>query len=197
MTALLDLPAIRERVARSSVEDYHWLGELPMELLRGTIIEKMSKSPSHQFYTDRLRKILSAQISPEWIARQGGPLTFADSEPEPEPDVAVVRGPEESYRTTHPTTAALVVEIAVSSLEIDRVKAQIYAEAGVLECWNTGSSAPRKSRPKYITAPARRATPSTKSSRLRPRWSVGPWQGYAWILPRSLISKAGGLPSDG
>ena len=80
MTALLDLPAIRERVARSSVEDYHWLGELPMELLRGTIIEKMSKSPSHQFYTDRLRKILSAQISPEWIARQGGPLTFADSE---------------------------------------------------------------------------------------------------------------------
>ena len=133
MTALLDLPAIRERVARISVKDYHRLGELPVELLRGTIIEKMSKSPSHQFCTDRLRKILSAQISPEWIVRQEGPLTFADSEPEP--DVAVVRGPEESYRTTHPTTAALVVEIAISSLEIDRVKAQIYAEAGVVEYW--------------------------------------------------------------
>ena len=133
MTALLDLPAIRQRVARLSVEDYHRLGELPVELLRGTIIEKRSKSPSHQFYTDRLRKILSAQIFPEWIVRQEGPLTFADSEPEP--DVAVIRGPEESYRTTHPTTAALVVEFAVSSLEIDRVKTQIYAEAGVLEYW--------------------------------------------------------------
>ena len=133
MTELLDVPAIRQRVARLSVEDYHRLGELPVELLRGTIIEKMSKSPAHQFYEDRLRKILSTQISPEWIVRQEGPLTFADSEPEP--DVAVVPGPEERYLAAHPATAELAVEIAISSLEIDRVKALIYAEAGVKEYW--------------------------------------------------------------
>lgn len=40
MTELLEVPAIRQRVARLSVEDYHRLGELPVELLRGTIIEK-------------------------------------------------------------------------------------------------------------------------------------------------------------
>jgi len=133
MTALLEVPAIRQRVARLSVEDYHRLGELPVELLRGTIIEKMPKSPLHQFHEDRLRKILSAQILPEWIVRQEGPLTFTDSEPEP--DVAVVPGPEERYRATHPSTAVLVVEVAVSSLEIDRVKAQIYSEAGIAEYW--------------------------------------------------------------
>jgi Uma2 family endonuclease len=133
MTALLDLPAIRQRVTRLSVEDYHRLGELPVELLRGTIIDKMPKSPLHQFFADRVRDILSGQISPEFVVRQGGPLTTTDSEPEP--DVSVVAGPRELYRAAHPGTAELVVEVAVSSVEIDRVKALIYAEAGVKEYW--------------------------------------------------------------
>ncbi len=133
MNALLELPAIRERAMRFSIEEYHRLGELPVELLRGTIIEKMPKSPLHQFYVDRLRQILSGQISPDFTVRQEGPLTFADSEPEP--DVAVVPGPAERYLAAHPTSAVLAVEVAVSSLEVDRVKAAIYAEAGVEEYW--------------------------------------------------------------
>jgi Uma2 family endonuclease len=133
MTALLEVPAIRQRVARLSVEDYHRLGELPVELLRGTIIEKMSKSPAHQFFIESLRDILSRQITPEFIVRTEGPMTTADSEPEP--DVAVVRGPLQKYRHAHATSAELVIEVAVSSLEVDRVKAQIYAEAGVKEYW--------------------------------------------------------------
>ena len=58
---------------------------------------------------------------------------MADSEPEP--DLAVVRGPRADYRTAHPATAQLVIEVAVSSIEIDRVKALIYAEAGVPVYW--------------------------------------------------------------
>ena len=46
-----------------------------------------------------------------------------------------MRGLPESYRHAHPTAAELVVEVALSSLEIDRVKALIYAEAGVPEYW--------------------------------------------------------------
>jgi Uma2 family endonuclease len=134
MNALLELPAIRQRAKRFSVADYHRLTEgQPTELLRGTIIEKMSKSPAHQFFIDRLRKILAEQISPEFLVRTEGPISTEDSEPEP--DVTVVRGPLEKYRHAHATTAEMVVEIAVSSLEIDRVKAQIYAEAGVTEYW--------------------------------------------------------------
>ena len=134
MNALLEVPAIRERVMKFSVEDYHRFTEgQPTELLRGTIIQKMSKSPAHQFFIDRLRKILAEQISPEFIVRTEGPITTEDSEPEP--DVIVLRGPLEKYRHAHAETAELVVEIAVSSLEIDRVKALIYAEAGVREYW--------------------------------------------------------------
>jgi Uma2 family endonuclease len=133
MNELLEVPAIRRRAKRFSVADYHLLGELPVELLRGTVIDKMPKSPLHQFFSDRLRQILEAQIKPEFVVRQEGPLTTADSEPEP--DVSVVAGPPDLYRTTHPSTAELVVEVAVSSQEIDRVKALIYAEAGVKEYW--------------------------------------------------------------
>ena len=134
MTALLEVPAIRQRAKRFSVADYQRLTEgQRTELLRGTIIEKMSKSPTHQFFVNRLRKILTAQISPDFLVCTDEPITTADSEPEP--DVIVMRGPEEKYRHAHATTAELVIEVAVSSLEIDRVKAHIYAEAGVKEYW--------------------------------------------------------------
>ena len=134
MTALLEVPAIRQRAKRFSVADYQRLTEgQRTELLRGTIIEKMSKAPAHQFFLNRLRKILMTQISPEFLVCTDEPITTADSEPEP--DVMVVCGPLEKYRHAHPTTAELVIEVSVSSLEIDRVKASIYAEAGVKEYW--------------------------------------------------------------
>jgi Uma2 family endonuclease len=134
MNALLEMPEIRRQAFAVSVEAYHRLTEgQNTELLRGTIIQKMSKSPLHRFVSHRLREILAAQIAPELIAFQEGPITTADSEPEP--DVAVVRGPEARFRAAHPTSAELVVEVAVTSLEIDRVKALIYAETGVKEYW--------------------------------------------------------------
>lgn len=133
MNALLELPEIRQRVARISVEEYHRLGERPVELLRGTIVEKMSKSPAHFTTVEDLREILTGQIQPGHIIRSEGPLTFSDSEPEP--DLCIVKGAKSDFRKTHPTTAELVIEVAVSSLEIDRVKAHIYAEAGIPEYW--------------------------------------------------------------
>ena len=134
MTALLEVPAIRRQTTRLSVADFHRLGEsLRAELLEGILINKMPKSPLHQFIVERLRRILSGQIQPTWIIKQEAPMTFSDSEPEP--DLAIVAGPEDSYRFAHPSTAKLVVEVSISSLEIDRVKAIIYAEAGIAEYW--------------------------------------------------------------
>ncbi len=55
---------------------------------------------------------------------------------EPEPDVAVVAGEPEDYIAAHPSTAALVVEVADASLPLDRrFKATIYARAGLREYW--------------------------------------------------------------
>lgn len=60
-------------------------------------------------------------------------MRLADSEPEP--DVAIVSGTESDFDRRHPTTAALVVEVAVSSPGLDRANASLYAEAGVQEYW--------------------------------------------------------------
>jgi Uma2 family endonuclease len=138
MTALLDVPEIRECVSPLSVAEYHRLGEFNengrrTELIRGIIIEKISRSPLHIFIAQKLHNILSGQVMPEFTCFLEGSMTTADSEPQP--DVAVVAGTLDQYRASHPTTAELVIEVAVSSLEIDRVKALIYAEAGVKEYW--------------------------------------------------------------
>lgn len=138
MTAVLDVPEIRELVSPLSVAEYHQLGEFNengrrTELIRGILIEKMSKSPLHRFIADELRRILAAQITPEFTLFHQDPITTIDSEPEP--DVMVVRGARTEFREVHPTTAELVIEVAVTSVEIDRVKAAIYAEARVKEYW--------------------------------------------------------------
>jgi Uma2 family endonuclease len=65
--------------------------------------------------------------------RQDGPLTLRESEPRP--DVAVLAGTDEDFEEAHPTTALLVIEVAVTSEALDRGMAAIYAEAGVQEYW--------------------------------------------------------------
>lgn len=138
MTDLLEVREIRELVSPLSVAEYHQLGEFNengrrTELIRGIVIEKMSKSPLHYTMIEQVREILSAQIQPGWLLRQEGPMTLADSEPEP--DLALFHAKRGDFKTTHPDTAALAIEIAVTSLALDRAKAAIYAEAGVEEYW--------------------------------------------------------------
>jgi len=53
---------------------------------------------------------------------------------EPEPDVALVAVAD--WSREHPRTAFLVVEVAESSQAKDRLKAVLYAAAGVVEYWN-------------------------------------------------------------
>jgi Uma2 family endonuclease len=55
---------------------------------------------------------------------------------EPEPDVAVIVGSPRDYRESHPTSAALVVEVADASLEHDRRrKGSLYARSGLSDYW--------------------------------------------------------------
>jgi len=138
MPAILEIPEVRQRVSALSVEEYHRLGEFNgkgrrTELIRGIVIQKMSKSPLHSFIAKRLYDRITAVLPKGWIVRREDPITLSDSEPEP--DIAVVRGAEADYLEVHPTTAALVIEVAVSSPTLDRENASLYAEAGVQEYW--------------------------------------------------------------
>jgi Uma2 family endonuclease len=138
MTALLDLPDVRERVHRVSVANYHRLGELGLisedvELLRGIIVDKMSKSPLHEFISERLLDLLRAMVPDAFRVRQERPLSLGDSVPEP--DISIVRGKPSDWVNAHPSSALLVVEIAIASVPLDRNKAEIYAQAGIPEYW--------------------------------------------------------------
>lgn len=70
-----------------------------------------------------------------WHVRVHSPLAL-DDESEPEPDVAIVAGDPRDHVGAHPSTAALVVEVADSSLSLDRrLKGGLYARAGLREFW--------------------------------------------------------------
>ena len=138
MTAILELPEVRQRVSPLSVGEYHQLGEFNengkrTELIRGIVIEKMSKSPRHSSLGTQLYKRILLNLPDGYTARKEEPLTFVDSEPEP--DISVLRGSDADFATGHPTSAELVVEIAVSSAALDREIASLYAESGVKEYW--------------------------------------------------------------
>jgi Uma2 family endonuclease len=138
MASILDKPAIRQVVLPITVEQYHRLGSagiIPQntELLRGVIVEKMVKSPLHSWVVQLLSDWLRSGVGAGFCVRQEQPLTLADSEPEP--DLAVVEGGPDDYRSIHPTTGRLVIEVAIASVEVDREKAALYAAAGVPEFW--------------------------------------------------------------
>jgi Uma2 family endonuclease len=124
--------------SRFTVEEYHQLGEhgafgRRTELIRGYVFEKPPKSPLHSFIATGLHHRLFPQIPFGYYLRKEEPLTFADSEPEP--DVSIVRGSRLDYQRSHPRTALLVVEVAVTTLAEDRELVSLYAEAGVEEYW--------------------------------------------------------------
>jgi Uma2 family endonuclease len=128
---------------RFTVAEYHRMIETgvlteqdAVELLEGWVVFKMARHPRHDNTLVRLERILNRLLGPEWVMRGQSAITTDESEPEP--DVAVVRGPVEQYDDRHPAPAdvALVVEVAAVSLTHDRtVKARIYARAQLPEYW--------------------------------------------------------------
>jgi Uma2 family endonuclease len=138
MNEILELPEVRELVSRITPTEYHNFPERNergrrTELIRGIVIEKMSKTPLHTFLADRIEEILRGKLPSDLplAIRKDEPLTFGDSEPEP--DFAIV--PRPLSRDHHPATALLVIEISVTSLRLDRQLASLYAENGVGEYW--------------------------------------------------------------
>jgi Uma2 family endonuclease len=107
----------------------------PIELLDGHLVVKEPKHTPHSTATALVADALRAAFGPGWLVRVQDPVA-AGRWSEPEPDVAVVPGGPRDYLTDHPARPALVVEVADTSLRLDRTrKAAIYARAGVEDYW--------------------------------------------------------------
>jgi Uma2 family endonuclease len=106
-----------------------------LELLDGLLVVGEPQGSSHAATVMHVGQVLTSAFGVGWHARLHAPLAL-DDDSEPEPDVAIVVGVALDYRTAHPSTAVLLVEVAESSLRLDRrVKAEVYARARLAEYW--------------------------------------------------------------
>ena len=106
-----------------------------LELLDGALVVREPQGSYHAAITTKIGRLLASAFGPHWHTRLHSPLALGEHS-EPEPDIAVVAGKPEDYLQAHPSTAALVVEVAESSLHLDRrVKTTLYAQAGLPEYW--------------------------------------------------------------
>jgi len=107
-----------------------------LELIEGEIIRKVAPQLTPHAVASGLVEHALAGICPQHChVRNQKPLKIG-AKSGPEPDIAVVRGSLRDYLSSHPTSAELIVEVADSSLRLDRgAKASLYARAGVPEYW--------------------------------------------------------------
>ena len=128
---------------RFTVAEYHKLIQIGilteddnLELLEGYLVHKMSRNPPHDGTLQIIQDTLTAVLPAGWRLRVQCAITLTDSEPEP--DAAVVRGDVRTYLARHPSPAdvGLIVEVADSTLDADRIdKCRIYGRAGIVCYW--------------------------------------------------------------
>jgi Uma2 family endonuclease len=106
----------------------------PLELIGGQLVVAEPQGSYHASAITGVDYALRAIFPAGWIVRLQAPIAL-DEESEPEPDVAVVPGRPGDYRDAHPTRPVLLVEVAESSLDLDRTKGGLYARGGVLDYW--------------------------------------------------------------
>ncbi|HEX5442846.1 MAG TPA: Uma2 family endonuclease [Pirellulales bacterium] len=118
-----------------------------VELIEGVVMPKdrgaqgdpaMAHSKRHAVAVARIQRRLERGIGgAKCHVRTQLPLVLSGTS-EPEPDLAVVVGPDDAYLDSHPRAAdaLLVIEVAESSLSYDRkTKYKMYADAGVAVYW--------------------------------------------------------------
>ncbi len=108
-----------------------------VQLINGYLVAKMTQNTPHATADDLCGDRLNRVIPPGWYVRVAKPIRLPTESSEPEPDRCVVRGGIRDYSAQHPGPAdlALVVEVADSSLEDDRMQADIYGRAGIPVYW--------------------------------------------------------------
>jgi Uma2 family endonuclease len=107
-----------------------------VELIEGIVVQKMTQHPPHAAAIDYAVDALRPLLPDGWRLREQKPIKLSDSEPEP--DLVVLRGPLRLYERRHPRPAdiAVVIEVADTSLEVDRQeKGRVYARVRIPVYW--------------------------------------------------------------
>ncbi len=106
-----------------------------VELVGGNLIVAEPQGTYHASSISAVDYAVRAALPSGWSVRVQAPMSLGDDSV-PEPDLAVVPGRPSDYRDAHPAGAALVVEVAESSLGFDRRdKGSLYARSAILDYW--------------------------------------------------------------
>ena len=106
-----------------------------LELLAGTLVVREPQGGPHTLAVELVNEALRTAFGPEWRVRVHLPIAL-DEESEPEPDISVAPGSARDRREAKPSRLALVVEIAESSLALDReYNGSLYAMVRVPDYW--------------------------------------------------------------
>ncbi len=104
-----------------------------LELIEGVIVTMSPQGSRHAAAVRKLNHYLTLALAGRAFVQVQSPLAL-DEYSEPEPDLAVV--PIADYDRELPKTALLIIEVADSSRQKDRlVKSRLYASAGIPEYW--------------------------------------------------------------
>ena len=139
MRTMADYETRTRRFTRAEYERLIDLGVFQpgedIELIGGELMVAEPQGAPHYTAIRKTAKALEAAFGFGWEVRTEGPIGL-DDESEPEPDVAVVPGAPDDYARAHPSRPALTVEVAESSLALDRQrKGSLYARAGLPDYW--------------------------------------------------------------
>jgi len=142
MAQTVEIPP--ERRHRLTVADFHKLAEAGglapddrVELIKGELIDMTPIGSRHAAVVDRLTEAMILRFQREYQVHTQNPICLGEDN-EPQPDVAVLRRRGDGYAHGLPTAedVHLVVEVADSSLAIDRdIKLPLYAGFAIAEAW--------------------------------------------------------------
>ncbi|MGI8555095.1 MAG: Uma2 family endonuclease [Pyrinomonadaceae bacterium] len=113
-----------------------WFKNKRTELIEGEIVYMSVMNVSHFQGVVKCSEVLQMIFAKKgFFVSTQCPIIVGEFS-SPEPDVAVIEGQPEDYKESLPKTAALVIEIADTSLTYDRTeKASLYAKANVADYW--------------------------------------------------------------
>ncbi len=126
-------------VYRLTVDEYERLADPAVleddrvELIDGYLVRKLPKKPPHAWTVEAADDRLHPILPPGWFICQEEPERIPRFD-EPEPDLSVIRGNRDRYRSRHPAPRdiSVLVEVADTTLDRDRgVKKMAYARGRI------------------------------------------------------------------
>ena len=109
-----------------------------IELIEGVLVAKMPEDPPHASICEMIRDAIESKLPVGWHVRGEKPVRIPSRASLLEPDLTAAQGIPRDYLERHPepSDVALIVEVADSSLSVDRkLMSRVYGGGEIPTYW--------------------------------------------------------------